>query len=268
MSCERTGGKEPTLKELSAFITGESETENDPVYGRSSTLTARVGSGNRSKKQPFMLKPATGTPITTIKTEVAVADASTNQGTGEVAPVEDDQVVGSSRSREEACKVCKGKHRISRCSVFLTKSLSWRRWFARLNALCYRVLSTSHVRKRCPEKKGCMEQKLCPLSHHSLLHAPGVTPREVNGTERNVDQSISARTNLTVNNATMENSNRSFVLLKAAPLYVVADNGTIITTYGLLDKAAVSSMITSQLAEKRKPLDKLDLSEWSHLKDL
>ena len=63
---EKTGGKEPTLKELSAFITGESQTENDPVYGRSSTPTARVGSGNRSKKQPFMLKPASGTPITTM----------------------------------------------------------------------------------------------------------------------------------------------------------------------------------------------------------
>ena len=65
-------GKELTLKELSAFINGESQTENDPVYGRSSTLTARVGIGNRSKKQPLMLKPASGTPITTMTTEVAV----------------------------------------------------------------------------------------------------------------------------------------------------------------------------------------------------
>ena len=115
---ERTGGKEPTLKELSAFITGESQTENDPVYGRSNTPTARVGSGNRSKKQPFMLKPASGMPITTMSAEVAIADASNNQGTGEVLPVEDDPVAGSGRTRVETCKVCKGKHGISRCSVF------------------------------------------------------------------------------------------------------------------------------------------------------
>ena len=95
---DSAGGKEPTLKELSAFITGESQTLNDPVYGRSSTLTARVGSGNRYKKQPFMLKPASMTPITTMKTEVVVADASINQGTREVSPVEDNQVIGSSRS--------------------------------------------------------------------------------------------------------------------------------------------------------------------------
>ena len=39
---ERTSGKEQTLKELSAFITGESQTENDTVYGRLSTPMARV----------------------------------------------------------------------------------------------------------------------------------------------------------------------------------------------------------------------------------
>ena len=50
----------------------------------------------------------------------------------------------------------------------------------------------------------------------------------------------------------MENSKRSFVLLKVVPLSVTADNGAIVTTYGLLDTAAVSSMITSQLAEKLK----------------
>ena len=177
------------------------------MYGRSSTPTARVGSGNRSKKQPFMLKPASGTPITTMSADVAVTDASINQVTGEVLPVESDLVVGSGRSRGEACKVCKGRHRISRCSVFPTKSLNWRRRFARSNALCYRCLSTSHVRKRCPERNGCMEKDCAhPLSHHSLLHAPGVTPLEVKETERNVDQSIPARTDLPANNATMGNS--------------------------------------------------------------
>ena len=180
------------------------------------------------------------------------------------------------------------------------------------------------MRKRSPEKNGCVEKDCAhPLSHHSLLHPPGVILCEVSET-RNVNQSIPARTDLTINNATTENSKRSFVLLKVVPLSVVADNGTIVTTYGLLDTAAVSSMIMSQLAEKLKlqgttekvsintvtqknhdcelanvsllvrpadqdgpcfPVhhaltveslnvsdqycpDKLDLSEWSHLKDL
>ena len=91
-----------------------------------------------------------------------------------------------------------------------------------------------------------------PFSNHSLLHAPGVSPCEVNETERNVDQIIPARTDLTVNNATMENSKQTFVLLKVELLSVVADNGAIVTTHGLLDTAAVNSMIMSQLAERLK----------------
>ena len=248
---ERTGGKEPTLKELSAFITGESQTENDPVYGRSNNPTTRVSSGNRFKKPPFMSKPADGAPITTMAMEVLTEDAGANQGKGEVLPAKEGQSVRSGPSQGETCKVCKGKHGISNCSVFPTKNLSWRRRFARFNALCYRCLSTSHVRRRCPEKKGCMEKNCAhPLSHHSLLHVPGVTPSELGDNERNVDQSAPARTDLTVNNATMEDSKRSFVLLKVVPLCVVAENGAVVSTYGLLDTAAVSSLITSSLAKR------------------
>lgn len=106
------------------------------------------------------------------------------------------------------------------------------------------------MRKRCPVKKGCNE-KDCPrpLSHHSLLHVPWVTPPEIiDG--RNVDQNTHARMDLPVNNATMDDLKRSFVLVKVVPLRVVAENGTVVSTYGLLDTAAVSSLITCYLAER------------------
>ena len=53
-----------------------------------------------------------------------------------------------------------------------------------------------------------------------------------------------------MHNATTEDSKRSFVLLKVVPVRVTAENGAVVTTYGLLDTAAVSSMITSDLAGK------------------
>lgn len=66
---DKTGGREPSLRELSAFITAESQTENDPVYGRLSNPDTRVGSGFRPKKTPSW-KPGNGPPITTMATEV------------------------------------------------------------------------------------------------------------------------------------------------------------------------------------------------------
>ena len=99
---ERTGGNKPSLKELSAFITGESQTENDPVYGRPNNPTTRVSSGNRSKKSPFMSKSADGTPITTMATDVLAEEAGINQRTSEVLPAKEGQSAERGPSKSEA----------------------------------------------------------------------------------------------------------------------------------------------------------------------
>ena len=56
--------------------------------------------------------------------------------------------------------------------------------------------------------------------------------------------------NLSVNYTTTESNRRNFVLLKVDPVRVTAENGRTLTTYGMLDSAAVSSMITSNIADK------------------
>ena len=59
-----------------------------------------------------------------------------------------------------------------------------------------------------------------------------------------------AVSNMLVNNATTEHNRKSFELLKVVPLKVSAENGRTFITYGLLDSAAVGSMITSNVVEK------------------
>ena len=49
---------------------------------------------------------------------------------------------------------------------------------------------------------------------------------------------------------TTENKRKSFVLLKVAPLRVTAENGRTLITYGMLDSAIFSSIITSNIADK------------------
>ena len=49
---------------------------------------------------------------------------------------------------------------------------------------------------------------------------------------------------------TTEIKRKSFVLLKVAPLRVTAENGRTLITYGMLDSAVFSSMITSTIADK------------------
>ena len=229
---DRNGGREPTLSELSRFISTESLTENDPVYGKhGSTIKCK---GDNLKKPAFRPRTANSASIATLTTDVNKRNEVTRK-----APD-----VG------EVCKVCKRPHKIPKCSVFLSKSVSWRRWFAKFNTLCYRCLSSSHLQRECPERNGCTEKDCThPLNHHSLLHVPVVTPNQISEDGQNVEQSPRG-TDLPVHKATTADCERGFVLLKVVPLCVVSENGTVVSTYGLLDTAAVSSMITSNLATR------------------
>ena len=164
-------------------------------------------------------------------------------------PAKGEHVGWVERGEEERCRVCKGRHGVSECSAFAKKGLNWRRRFARSSALCYRCLSNCHMIKRCPKTKGC-DVKSCPQpsTHHSLLHLPTATSGANKG-EESVNRSAIPSEDLTVS-VTMEDSKRSFVLLKVVPLSIVGENGTMVTSHGLLDSVAVSSLITSDLAER------------------
>ena len=105
------------------------------------------------------------------------------------------------------------------------------------------------MQKNCPEKTSCTEKDcIRPQDHHSLLHVS--TKNEIEDFRANAERSSPAVPNLSVNNAATENNKRSFVLLKVVPVRVTAENGRTLTTYGMLDSAAVISMITSNVADK------------------
>ena len=213
--------------------------------GESQTKLFSVGR-NPSKRA---LEERAGPTIPTLSTEVRTQENGGNQGTKKPVTASEQGSNGGNRNQGEHCKVCKGAHAISKCSVFLSKGVGWRRRFARFKALCYRCLSHTHLQRNCPEKTSCTEKDCArPQDHHSLLHIS--TKNEIEDVKGNPEQSSPVVSNLSVNNATTESNRRSFVLLKVVPLRVTAENGRTLTTYGMLDSAAVSSMITSNIADK------------------
>lgn len=228
------GSKEPTLKELTMFITAhELQTENDPVYGRPSNLTSRAETGRNSRKPLCKLGQYGETHISTLSTEIQTNGSSIYQ-VDEVPTAKGQQVGRVEQSERSSCRVWKRKHNVSECSAFAKKSLHLRRRFSSPNALCYRYLSSSHMRKGCSETKGC-DVKNCPhvVTHRSLLHVTIATSNVDKG-EESVNHSTPPTKDVAVT-ATLEDSKRSFVLLKVVPLSIVGKNRTIVTTYGLLD---------------------------------
>ena len=107
----------------------------------------------------------------------------------------------------------------------------------------------THLQRNCPEKSSCTEKDCARTQdHHLLLHIS--TKNEIEDVKGNPAQSSPVVSNLPVNNVTTESNRRSFVLLKVVPLRMTAENGRTLTTYGILDSAAVSSVITSNIADK------------------
>ena len=119
---EKADGREPTLKELSKFITAESQTETDPVYGRASSTSVKFNSVNSPKKPVFTSRPTSGARITTLATEVLRNEA--DRGSGKTSPGRGDRGSRSVGSRSDVYKVCKGTHIVPKCPVFLSTSVA------------------------------------------------------------------------------------------------------------------------------------------------
>ena len=222
---ERNAGCEPTLHDLSRFISEESQSENDPVYGRK--IDTRNKTYNQARSRPV---PAPRTRIPTLATSFELMKI------GESEPQQENQ-----SNTKGICSLChEGSHALDYCSVFLSKSASWRRKFAKSELLCYLCLSNTHVRKDCMSKVNC-NAKGCksPGSHHKLLH---YEPTKSDGNAK-------AAAKTAVNTATMDNKH-NFVQLKVVPVCVTGENGFSLCSYGLLDTAAASSMITNKLANR------------------
>ena len=210
--------------------------ENDPVYGRVNDGSRSHNNYNFKKTSPNLR--AAGSKINTLATEVWAGKSVVGPELGDFPAV--------GKHPDGTCMVCKeGVHRVSRCATFSSKNLNWRRTFARQNKLCYRCLSNDHLRGKCPEKKGCTRTEC--TDHHTLLHIT-----KVKGDNETTESKSASKSpeSLVVHKATVDSAQRSSVLLKVVAVRVLSDNGNAITTYGLLDSAAVSSLITSDLAQK------------------
>ena len=222
---EKTGGKEPTLVTMTNFIREESEVENDPVY-------------NRVVRDSKDIKPSKQSATSFNRVSTLATDISTLN-------------LDETASQAKNCKICEVyRHQVSKCPVFLVKSVNWRRRAVRENRLCYRCLSDDHLKNNCPEREGCTEKECSDsMSHHSLLHI--VRSKKEGECERHKVSDFPP-SKVVVEKTTVENSVRGLVLLKVIPVKIIANNGTAVTTYGLLDSASVSSLISSQLAERLK----------------
>ena len=98
---ESSGAREPDLKELSKFITAQSQIENDPVYGRKSESQTKFIVGKNPTKKA--LEERAGPTIPTLATEVRTQENGGNQGTKKPVTAGEQGTNGGNRSHGEYC---------------------------------------------------------------------------------------------------------------------------------------------------------------------
>lgn len=151
------------------------------------------------------------------------------------------------------CPRCSDKHELAECELFKTDDVGTRWEIVKRHKLCHACLKSGHMRARCESKMFCR----CGSDrrHHKLLHHPykrnkGDAEEEPQSgkqvqklpaqsdyqVERELPSSVKPRT--TEQYATVTGTVSKTVLLHVVPVKVIAPNGSVLTTYGLLDNAS------------------------------
>ena len=157
---ERNNRKEPTLMGLSRFTSAESLTESDPVFGKCSLPTAKFGN---PKKVFLNTKQVSAPRIATLATDIMTEEGVIGKGSVKSQSSRKISSSETSHCQAEICKVCKGNHGILKCPVFPSKSLNWRRQFARTRGLCLTC------KKKMSRQEWLHWERLCASSHPSFI---------------------------------------------------------------------------------------------------
>ena len=156
---ERSGEREPDLKDLSKFITAQSQIENEPVYGRKSESQTKFSVGRNPNKKA--LEERAGPTIPTLVTKVRTQENGGNQGTKKPVTASEQGSNGGINTvtqRDQNLELCKVKFQISSASRGIPS-------FPVYHALTVKSLNVSD--RYCPS-----QLDLSPWPHLSGLQLP------------------------------------------------------------------------------------------------
>ena len=235
----RESGSTPRLSDLAKFVKRQAAIKNDPGFVNDKRPERQTESNIRPNKQTS----AFSTDVKTLR--------------------ENDNPLNTERNTEKRssnhCPCCSGNHELTECEKFKADDIQARWEIVKQHKLCHACLKSGHMRARCKFKGFCK----CGSDrrHHRLLHHPykknrsdveqGPQPekqpqRQPQAEGREVQQGDSLRTVEQYATAT-ENLSKT-VLLHVLPVKVIAPNGCVLTTYGLLDNASRGTIISSDVA--------------------
>ena len=158
--------------------------------------------------------------------------------------------------------MCSRSHPLYRCETFKSKPVDERHEFIKRNRICFNCInSVEHSSRSCKSSVRCQKPE-CGKRHHTLLHFSSSNPKRNSAHQANHIENTAIRDvpvarpsqddpPATLSGCATTTMARPLeVLLQIVPLKVIGNNGTAVTTYGLIDSGSEVTMIDPSLVEK------------------
>ena len=237
---ERQGRVMPTFKDVVNFLNDRADVANHPFF---SNPVSEVKTPNSKTPAP---------KFTSLATEGATDQAEN------VNAVKSDKKTGK-------CPMCTRSHPLYRCETFKSKPVDERHEFIKRNRICFNCInSVEHSSRSCKSSVRCQKPE-CGKRHHTLLHFSSSNPERNSAHQANHIENTATR-HVPVARPLQDNppapssdcttttmARPSKVLLQIVPLKVIGNNGTAVTTYGLIDSGSDVTMINPSLVGCARP---------------
>ena len=227
----------PTFKDVVNFLNDRADVANHPFFSNPVS----------EMKTPNSKTPAS--KFTSLATE------------GATDQIENGNAVKHAKKTGK-CPMCTRSHPLYRCETFKSKPVNERHEFIKRSRICFNCInSVEHSSRSCKSSVRCQKPE-CGKRHHTLLHFASFNPERNDAHQANhienaaihdvpVARPLQADLPVPLSGcATATMVRPSEILLQIVPLKVIGNNGTTVTTYGLIDSGSDVTMIDPSLVEK------------------
>ena len=231
---QRQGRIIPTFKDIVKYLNDRADLANHPFFTTSYT-EVKSYKRNDDRDKPHLRHLTTLTTSTTR---------------------EDSRLASNKDTKASNCPLCTQHHPLYRCGVFKSKPVEERRALVNSKRICFNCInSTEHLSKSCKSPMRCKVPG-CGRPHHTLLHLSSPSRGNADHQTNNIDATVIPimSTDLPSDQdapsstcATATVAESSEIYLQIIPLKIIGNDGSLTTTYGLIDSGSDVTMIDPSL---------------------
>ena len=224
------------------FVENQAKMLLDPLFGDIQDQTQK--SVSRSKSEPKSIRGKNSSFATSVAVN-APAGGAINQSPFPQLPPQN-----TFKPIIPECGFCHGKHTLSDCSKFKTKTRDNKVEFLRSHGYCFGCLLKGHISKNCKKRLLC---QICQMKHPTVLHIYSAKgPKQENQMKTTAETEETPISSALVSAGNATGAGRDCALAIVPVRIKVAKGSRYIQTYAFLDPGSTATFCTENLMNQLK----------------